>query len=107
MKFNQLWSITPLARTALASDFQQQPLAGNLPSDLVQLSELENVIASSPLLAFHRNIVEIPSISGDEKDVGEFLLDFLSSHNFTVEKQLVTAVRREQRALQYLCLCQR
>lgn len=97
MKFNQLWRIVPLAGTALASDFQQQPLAGTLPFDLVHLSELENIIASSPLLAFHRNIVEIPSITGDEKDVAEFILDFLSSHNFTVEKQLVTAESGENK----------
>jgi acetylornithine deacetylase len=88
MRTNYLWAITALARAALASD-SQQPLGGRLQAETVHQSELDSIIVSSPLLSFHRNIVEIPSISGDEKKVGEFVLDFLSSYNFTVEKQIV------------------
>jgi acetylornithine deacetylase len=88
MRTTHLWGITALARAAIGSDLQQ-PLGGNLPPETVLLSEFDTIIASSPLLAFHRSIVEIPSISGDEKNLGEFVLDFLSSHNFTVEKQIV------------------
>ncbi|OOQ88393.1 carboxypeptidase [Penicillium brasilianum] len=87
MRRNYLWAVTALAKAAHAS--LQQPLGENLQPGTVHLSELDNIVASSPLLSFHRNIVEIPSVSGDEKNVGEFVLEFLSSHNWTVEKQIV------------------
>ncbi|KAJ5790552.1 uncharacterized protein N7518_007563 [Penicillium psychrosexuale] len=79
-----------LARVALASE-SQQPLIGevidkNLQSPTVNL---ERIIDESPLLSFHRDIVQIPSISEYEKSVGNFLLDFLRSHNLTVEKQII------------------
>ncbi|KAJ5414589.1 hypothetical protein N7509_001216 [Penicillium cosmopolitanum] len=51
---------------------------------------LNSIISSSPLLSFHRSIVQIPSISDNEKSVGDFILDFLSAHNFTTEKQIVS-----------------
>ncbi|KAK1149022.1 hypothetical protein N8T08_007697 [Aspergillus melleus] len=52
-------------------------------------NDLTQIIDSSPLLSFHRNIVKIESISGNEENVGSFIINFLSSHNFTVEKQIV------------------
>ncbi|KAK2882740.1 hypothetical protein FQN49_000052 [Arthroderma sp. PD_2] len=56
---------------------------------LVQKSEMEKVIASSELLSLHRSLLEISSISDHEQDVGHFLMDYLHSKNFTVEKQYV------------------
>ncbi|KAF3481662.1 putative peptidase [Arthroderma uncinatum] len=60
-------------------------------SDAIQIqkSEMDKVIASSELLSLHRSLVEIKSISDNEQAVGEFLLDYLHSKNFTVEKQYV------------------
>lgn len=88
MRINYFWGVTALAKAALSSNLQQ-PLGENLQPGNVQLSEFDSIVASSPLLSFHRDIVEIPSVTGDEKNVGEFVLDFLSSHNWTVERQIV------------------
>ncbi|KAJ5585262.1 uncharacterized protein N7459_005062 [Penicillium hispanicum] len=52
-------------------------------------------ISSSPLLSFHRNLVEIESISGNEHDVGVFVAQFLESKNFTVIKQKVEPVKKK------------
>ncbi|DAA75254.1 TPA_exp: putative carboxypeptidase [Trichophyton benhamiae CBS 112371] len=57
-------------------------------NDLLK-SEMDKVIASSELLSLHRALVEIKSISDNEQAVGGFLMDYLYSKNFTVEKQYV------------------
>ena len=44
---------------------------------------------NSPLLALHRALVEIESISGNEFKVGQYLHSYLTAHNFTVERQRV------------------
>ncbi|GAB1195360.1 hypothetical protein APSETT444_004618 [Aspergillus pseudonomiae] len=49
----------------------------------------EEVINASPFLSFHRDIVQIESISSNEHNVGEFIADFLRARNFTVIKQVV------------------
>ncbi|SPO05386.1 related to Probable carboxypeptidase BDBG_01803 [Cephalotrichum gorgonifer] len=49
----------------------------------------EEVIKDSELLSLHRKISEIESISNTEQRVGEFLVEYLQSHDFTVEKQEV------------------
>ena len=46
-------------------------------------------VLSGSLLGFHRGLVEIESITGNENAVGRYLADYLSGHNFTVEKQSV------------------
>ncbi|KAB8269613.1 putative carboxypeptidase [Aspergillus minisclerotigenes] len=51
----------------------------------------EEVINASPFLSFHRDIVQIESISSNEHNVGEFIADFLRARNFTVIKQAVTS----------------
>lgn len=91
MKANYLVAITALKGAALASG-SQQPLSGTLIHENVQSSglELDKIINASPLLSFHRDIVRIASISEHEKSVGEFVLDFLSSRNLTIERQIVT-----------------
>lgn len=83
MKATDLFHVTALVAGALALE-HQQPLIGDLSQDL------NHIIDSSPLLSFHRALVQIPSISEHEKNVGEYVLDFLSSQNLTVEKQIVT-----------------
>ncbi|RAK77213.1 Zn-dependent exopeptidase [Aspergillus fijiensis CBS 313.89] len=92
MKTIEIINITALARLALASI--QQPLADPLSHNAIvnpsTESALDQIITSSPLLAFHRHIVTIESISENEQEVGDFIIDFLSSHNLTVEKQVVT-----------------
>lgn len=41
------------------------------------------------LFPFHRRLIEIPSISGHEHDVANYLEEYLTARNFTVEKQKV------------------
>lgn len=61
-----------------------------------ELSNIEDVISSSPLLSFHRDLIGIESISGNEHDVGLFVAEFLESKNFTVVKQEVAPVKQKQ-----------
>ncbi|KAG6000329.1 hypothetical protein E4U21_005607 [Claviceps maximensis] len=44
------------------------------------------------LLDLHRQLVSIPSISGDEHAVGRFLVDYLTQRGYHVETQLVPAI---------------
>lgn len=46
-------------------------------------------VGHDPLFSFHRRLVEIPSISGHEQDVANYLEEYLTARNFTVEKQEV------------------
>jgi hypothetical protein len=41
------------------------------------------------LFAFHKNLTQIESISGNEKEVGEWLAHSLASQGYHVEKQVV------------------
>lgn len=54
--------------------------------------KLVEVIEQSPLLSFHKDIVEIESITENEAVVGDFIIQFLRERNFTVEKQQVETV---------------
>jgi acetylornithine deacetylase len=80
----------------------QQPLQETIlsPAQPVspshELSNIEDVISSSPLLSFHRDLIEIDSISGNEHNVGLFVAEFLKSKNFTVVKQEVAPVKQKQ-----------
>jgi len=44
---------------------------------------------SLDVLALHKSLVEIESISGNEKEVGDWLSGYLQDHGFKVEKQQV------------------
>lgn len=48
---------------------------------------------TSSLLSLHKSLVEVPSISGSERNVSSFLSEYLESKNFTVEVQPVTKDR--------------
>ncbi|KAJ6007671.1 hypothetical protein N7540_011647 [Penicillium herquei] len=81
---------------ATAAIEYQQPFSGNILQEAETAQNqypnvnLDKIIEDSPLLSFHRDIVKIPSISEHEKDVGEYIINFLSSQNLTVEKQIIT-----------------
>ncbi|KAJ9610287.1 hypothetical protein H2200_005064 [Cladophialophora chaetospira] len=47
-------------------------------------SSIESIIADSPLLSLHRDLVEISSVSNNEVEVGSFLANYLEQQNFTV-----------------------
>ena len=42
------------------------------------------------LLGFHKNLTQIESISGNEKEVGQWLYDSLDSQGYHVEKQVLS-----------------
>jgi acetylornithine deacetylase len=42
------------------------------------------------LLGFHKNLTQIESITGNEKEVGEWLYDSLASQGYHVEKQVLS-----------------
>ncbi|KAL8789843.1 MAG: hypothetical protein Q9213_000911 [Squamulea squamosa] len=46
-------------------------------------------LKTTDLYNLHRRLVEIPSTSDSEHDVGEYLASYLTAHNFNVEKQPV------------------
>ncbi|KAJ5150783.1 Peptidase M20 [Penicillium coprophilum] len=91
MRANYFSAVAFLARVTLASE-SQQLLGGKVVHENVKSpsEELSKIIDESPFLSFHRDIVQIPSISEHERSVGNFLLDFIRSHNLTVEKQIIT-----------------
>lgn len=43
------------------------------------------------LISFHQNLTQIESITGNEKNVGEWLVSSLQSQGYNVEKQQVSA----------------
>ncbi|KAJ5963600.1 Peptidase M20 [Penicillium vulpinum] len=91
MKADYFYAVASLVRVALAAE-AQQPLSGKVIHENVKSPtvDLNKIIDESPLLSFHRDIVQISSISEHEESVGNFLLDFIRSHNLTAEKQIIT-----------------
>lgn len=53
------------------------------------MDSLDDIINASPFLSFHRDLVQIESISGNESHVGDFIVNFLEKRDFTVTKQPV------------------
>lgn len=51
--------------------------------------KLDEIIAGSKLLSLHRSLCEIESVSNNEGNVGDFLIEYLHKHGFTAEKQPV------------------
>ncbi|KAJ5663363.1 hypothetical protein N7507_004094 [Penicillium longicatenatum] len=86
MRSYLLWSF--IALTVISNATKQEPLQHQ--------SEPTGIISASPLLTFHKNIVELPSITGSESSVGEYIINFLTSQNLTVEKQLITPSQKER-----------
>ena len=41
---------------------------------------------SPELFALHKNLIEIPSVTGEEHDVGVYLAQYLEGLNYTVER---------------------
>lgn len=57
------------------------------------IKKFADPISTSPLFSLHRSLIEIPSVTGNEREVGEWLAAYLVSRNFTVETQLVSGDR--------------
>lgn len=91
MKLLHLPAVLLLANWASASQPQQQALLSSSTSS-------SEPSTSSSLLALHKALVEIESITGNEHDATQFLAAYLASHNFTVELQPVSPVTASRKA---------
>ena len=78
-----------LPRIVAVAPHQQNPL---------QVGTLST--GSSPLFALHRDLIKIESISGNEHAIGRYLSDYLTAHNFTVERQKVEPLKSHNDASQ-------
>lgn len=72
--------------------YNQQPL--NIIEEpngsvLQDKHDLEHIIDTSPLLSLHRDIVKLESITKNEVDVGNFIIQYLQARDFKVEKQFL------------------
>ncbi|KAK4500041.1 hypothetical protein PRZ48_008227 [Zasmidium cellare] len=67
--------------------------ASILPAEQQSLGDVEvagrKLSLTDDLVALHKNLTQIESISGNEKEVGDWLAASLESQGYTVEKQLV------------------
>ena len=71
-----------LVSTASARAPQLSPRADDDP---------DKVIEDSELLSLHRDLCNIESISSNEAEVGEFIIEYLEKNDFTTKKQEVDA----------------
>jgi len=86
MHFRKIILILP----CLASGYTiQKPLGTSVNSDPPDLSTAERL----QLHDLHKNLVNIESITGDEKAAGDWLAAYLESHGLAVEKQHVAKGR--------------
>ena len=83
------WPLQLLAATAIANflDFDHGRSLG-----LQQPQRLHNdPFDHDTLYLLHRDLVNIPSVSGNESQVGRYLEEYLTRRNYTVERQYVDA----------------
>jgi acetylornithine deacetylase len=73
-----LLSLLALASSTLAQD--QRPIGLSPSKD-------DAPSYRTPLLALHKSLVSIPSLSGHEQDVGSYLISYLSSLGYEAEAQ--------------------
>jgi acetylornithine deacetylase len=82
----------PLASSAFKLPFTLETIKTRFESiELPQfIKKYADPISTSPLLSLHKSLIDIPSISGNEREVGQWLSNYLISKNFTVETQSVS-----------------
>jgi acetylornithine deacetylase len=89
-------SIVPFLALAARVTFvcaEQAPLLPQLPSDAVAGELALPQTSSDELLYLHRKLIQIESITENEKDVGDWLAGYLEKNGLTVEKQEVAKKR--------------
>lgn len=64
---------------------QQEPL---LPDNAGAAGK--KLSLTSDLIALHKNLTQIESISGNEKEVGDWLAESLESQGYSIEKQYIS-----------------
>jgi hypothetical protein len=87
MRLDTLASVVALVSTTCSAlhTAEQQPLIG-----VEQIASADKLNLTHDLVAFHKGLVEIESITGNEEAVGEWLADSLQSQGYTVEKQYLS-----------------
>lgn len=86
----QLLLLSSALCSASSIDNQQQPLGASTSPSAGPLREQSQHDAPSyrqNLLSLHKDLVQIPSISGAEQDAAIFLESYLTKHGYTVELQ--------------------
>ena len=66
-----------------------QPEQASLAQETHLIDDVDGKLTSDALLNLHRKLVEIESITGNEKNVGKWLVSYLEKQNLTVELQEV------------------
>lgn len=100
--------LLPLASQAFKLPFKLPSSIENLKTrfESIELPQfIRNIadpISTSPLFSLHKSLVEIPSITGNEREVGEWLANYLILKNFTVETQSVSEDGGRFNVLAYL-----
>ncbi|KAJ5611575.1 hypothetical protein N7528_008680 [Penicillium herquei] len=94
-------AITVAQASPHPAHWQQQPLEASLsPEQSNSLGHesfnAQDVINKSPLLSLHRDLIEIPSVSNHEHDIGLFVAEYLESKDFIVVKQEVPPMKKKQ-----------
>lgn len=84
MKFLSIFILFPTFAASLRPE--QAPLVPNL---IDHVGFKLDLTTSNALLDLHRKLVEIESITGNEKKVGKWLATYLEKQNLTVELQEV------------------
>jgi acetylornithine deacetylase len=84
MKLSAILALGVSCVAATPLNFVEQiPLIG----ERIRVHDLEK--SHAPLFNLHRELVERPSVSGNEDDVATYLETYLRNRNFTVETQVV------------------
>ncbi|OTB11531.1 hypothetical protein K445DRAFT_77612 [Daldinia sp. EC12] len=75
----------------LGLELQQQPLRGaQAPSSIISPASDSNAPTyRGDLVSLHKSLVEISSISGNESDVGNFLVNYLEARDFVVQLEFL------------------
>lgn len=85
-RLSQLLLAGSLAHTTLAWH-EQVPLGGSKPEILPVVDKAPSY--RDELVSLHKSLVDVQSISFDESEVGQFLVDYLTERNFVAEIQTV------------------
>lgn len=99
MKVTKLPALLLSSSVAVASTLQK-PLNSDLDVSSLQPIAVQEGVPSyrSDLIALHKSLVAIQSLTGNESEVGKFLVDYLVAHGFHAELEFVPPEKTSQTA---------
>ncbi|CAM1511980.1 Fc.00g094930.m01.CDS01 [Cosmosporella sp. VM-42] len=89
MRVSRIACALASASMALGYEQQQSPLEAPQQAHVVSADSNHAPAYRSELLSLHKSLVSISSISGNESDVGSFLVDYLTEKGYTAQLQFV------------------